>query len=60
MDPDIALRNLLELAKKCIADYEDPNSNGIDQDEANDLAMGVLDLHQWIEKGGFLPEAWRK
>lgn len=26
--------------------------------EESELAQGIIDLHEWIKKGGFLPEQW--
>jgi hypothetical protein len=58
MDPNANLKEQLELAKAMIVAYEDSESNGIDQDDANRLAELVLALHEWLGNGGFKPQAW--
>ena len=51
MDPDEALKELLLLARRVLADTQsDP--------EAVRLAEGVTELHDWISGGGFPPAAW--
>ena len=57
MDPNANLKEMLELARELI-DVED----GIDTDDLVDvgrLAELIIDLHSWIENGGFLPSAWQ-
>jgi hypothetical protein len=58
MDPNANLDEQLSLAESMIQAYNDPNSNGIDQDDANRLAEFVQALHSWISSGGFLPKQW--
>ena len=60
MDPDAALRRIIELAERAVdadpgklPDYETV------LDLATELAETVLGLDEWIRKGGFLPEDWR-
>jgi hypothetical protein len=60
MDPNKTLENIRALASKMTKDYEDPESNGIDQDEANELASLVGSLDTWLCKGGFKPEDWNR
>lgn len=60
MDPNACLQSLLELAKKLQRDYDDTNGNGIDQEEADELASSIVNLHEWLMKGGFPPEMWKK
>lgn len=58
MDPDANLKEQRILALRMTSDHDDPESNGIDQDDANRLAELVLALDEWIKNGGFLPKAW--
>lgn len=58
MDPNKTLETLLALANKVIQDYNNPESNGIDQEEANELAQSILDLNSWIQMSSFLPKKW--
>lgn len=58
MDPNKTLESILEYAKNVIHEYEDSDSNGIDQDEAGNLAQMILNLHAWLSNGGFFPDAW--
>ena len=60
MDPNVALREMLSTANKIKEDYLDPESNGIDQEEAAALAQSVIDLNTWMVSGGFLPLQWSK
>lgn len=50
MDPDEALRDLVESARTIIATSED--------ELALKVADGVLSMHDWLSKGGFMPAAW--
>lgn len=59
MDPTANLKAQLELAQKMMQDYDDPEGNGIDQDDANQLAELVDALDKWVRGGGFLPEPWQ-
>lgn len=58
MDPDANLREVLDMAHKLA--YE---KNTCDPDaailRAERLACLLLDLDEWIVKGGFLPGRWR-
>lgn len=60
MDPNKTLESIRELVAKMQRDYEDPDSNGIDQDEAAELTSHVESLDGWMSKGGFLPKAWER
>lgn len=59
MDPNKTLTTIRELVAKLQKDYEDPESNGIDQDEACELTSHVEALDAWMTAGNFLPEAWK-
>jgi hypothetical protein len=50
VDPDEVLRNMIEHARSVIAISDD--------EMACRLADEVLELHDWLQKGGFLPAAW--
>lgn len=50
MDPNEALRDLLESARMIIATSED--------ELALKVADGVLHLHDWLSQGGTPPTAW--
>jgi hypothetical protein len=59
MDPNATLEEMRTLSAKMRKDYEDPDGNGIDQDDANRLAELVEAMDGWLSKGGFLPAAWK-
>ena len=58
MDPNETLRRLRALAATILGDHENPDGNGVDQDDAAALAEHVNALDEWITRGGFLPEPW--
>ena len=58
MDPNANLDAQIEIARRVVKNYQDPNSNGVDQDDANQLAELVIALDDWIREGGFLPRKW--
>jgi hypothetical protein len=60
MDPNATLEELRKLVARVHKDYEDPDGNGVDQDDADRLATLIESLDQWITKGGFLPKAWSR
>ena len=53
MDPDELLRKLLELSMQVCR-------NPSFESGAVELAEGIQNLDQWLEKGGFLPIRWEK
>ena len=59
MDPNEALRKLLELAERAIKESEGP---GIDAEFLSNLSVDMADLVQaldgWLTGGGFLPSKW--
>lgn len=59
MDPDANLKEQLELVEKMRLAYDETDDNGIDQDDANRLAVLVIALDNWISNKGFLPAKWR-
>ena len=60
MDPNITLERMRILTAAVLKGYEDKGSNGVDQDDAADLAEYVKSLDEWLSKGGFKPDAWQK
>ena len=60
MDPNETLKELRLLVKQVHKDYEDPDGNGVDQDDADRLATLIESLDAWISNGGFLPKDWRR
>lgn len=57
MDPDAALAEMLEIARQHQAELDDESLN--QHADTGRLADLVVDLHEWIDSGGFLPAAWR-
>ena len=55
MDPNATLAIMLDRAE-CIQASVDAG-NEVDH-EASELADAVMNLHTWLQKGGFLPEQW--
>lgn len=66
MDPSVCLTEALKSAQEILALIDsDPviEDHEVVQailDEAELLAARVLNLHEWIVKGGFLPAQWNK
>jgi len=58
MDPNASLKGIRDLVKTIVKDYEDPEGNGVDQDDAASLASYCETLDAWLSKGGFLPQDW--
>lgn len=56
MDPDQALERLLQTAR-CILGGQ---VGDMFEECSEELAQQVLDLDEWLRKGGFLPAAWRR
>jgi CheY-specific phosphatase CheX len=53
MDIDYALKTALEIARKM------QDGHGIDHDDADELATLMIEIDNWIRKGGSLPAAWQ-
>lgn len=53
MDPNKLLQEIVERAR-VIQHSEDPVAFG----DVEELAAGILDLHDWLSQKGFLPAAW--
>lgn len=63
MDPNATLKDALELAENIQSDAAMIESTGcgeLDLDECTGLADRIKELHLWIRKGGFLPDAWEE
>lgn len=64
MDPDVNIREQIELARAIIASLDmdllamSTIQTEIVIERANSLAELVLALDKWIVKGGFLPVRW--
>lgn len=56
MDPDEVLRRLLETARFVLGG----EAGDMFEESAEELAQQVLDLDAWLQRGGFLPAAWRQ
>lgn len=57
MDPDENLREQVEIAKDILL----PDLSDMELEEkAVRLAELVVALDEWIRKGGFIPEAWKR
>jgi hypothetical protein len=54
MDPDEALRQIRLTAKQLQVDV----TRDIKIQHADDLAVLILGLDEWLTKGGFLPTDW--
>jgi hypothetical protein len=56
MDPDTCLQELLTIAKRIHSFIDTCDDDTIDlADLGSDLANHVINLDEWIMKGGFLP-----
>jgi hypothetical protein len=59
LDPNILLRRLREQAHQTMADLDDPETaEEVTANEAG-LATDLLQLDDWLSRGGFLPGAWQ-
>ena len=60
MDPNVTLQEILQICVD-IAERDDCDSKGGCYDyEVIELVNAIDNLHGWLSKGGFLPEAWNK
>ncbi len=66
MDPNECLRRILSTAQRIDDDDGEDEAaetylSEVDMAEAaQELAQQTLVLHEWLQKGGFLPDAWRR
>ena len=56
MDPDTALQHLRETARFILGGQ----AGDMFEESAEELAQQVLDLDEWLQKGGLLPSPWRR
>ena len=54
MDPDKALEQVLETARFILGG----TAGDMFEESAEELAQQILDLDQWLRRGGFRPKAW--
>ena len=63
MDPDALLADLLMMARATVNINDAACTNDRDDEYTSEheveMAQAVLDLDEWIVKGGFLPRRWR-
>lgn len=62
MDPTANLEHQLRLARRLLDDCTESDMGVpiVDSADAQELAEYVIDLDEWIRKGGFLPKPWEK
>ena len=64
MDPNALLDEILSNAR-ALETRDNERDDMVSHSAADDaemaylLAQQVIDLHEWLEKGGFLPTAWK-
>lgn len=58
MDPNAAYKNLMSA----VSDYEDKrgDAEGDHIDAADEMRDAFEALNEWLSKGGFLPDAWKR
>lgn len=56
IDPNATLSRMVELAR--VVQHTTQAEPTPHQDAAWDLAERVIDMHEWLSKGGFLPADW--
>ena len=49
MDPDRLYEEMIDLAQELVDNYGN-----------EELAEMILDLDEWIKRGGYLPAAWER
>jgi len=57
MDPTATLDIMLDRAKYLLELWDLQSDM---PDEAHELEEAVINLHEWLEKGGFPPRQWEK
>ena len=55
MDPDRALELVIETAKFILGG----NAGDMFDESAEELAQQIIDLDEWLRRGGFQPKAWQ-
>ena len=56
IDPNKTLQDLVEKARTIVAGHPTPSEAEF---LSMEIAEHVLDLHEWLSKGGFAPAAWK-
>lgn len=56
MDPDKALEHVLETARFILGG----TAGDMFEESAEELAQQILDLDQWLRRGGFPPKPWNR
>lgn len=56
IDPNTTLERMVELAR--VVQHSTDAVPSVAQDAAFTLAEHVIDMHEWLRKGGFLPADW--
>ena len=54
MDPDKALEQILESARFILGG----SAGDMLEESAEELAQQILELDEWLRRGGFRPKAW--
>jgi hypothetical protein len=54
MDPDETLKNMLDRARAILA------NEGFFSDLEIEMAENMIDLHNWISRGGDIPQEWNR
>lgn len=58
---ELYVNNLKTLSRQVIKAYDDPNGNGIDQDQAVEIAHMFIELDQMLSSGMHaVPSGWNK
>ena len=60
MDPDKTLKEILRLVDRILLPSARLGNPEGPKELSEELALEVEVLHEWIMKGGFLPELWRQ
>lgn len=62
MDPNALLVDLLTMARATLS-TDDAEANNRDDEYTSEheveMAQAIVDLDEWIMKGGFLPRRWQ-
>jgi hypothetical protein len=60
MDPNVALRRLVQLSERLVQGDSDQMEWDALSSAATELAETFLGLDEWLRKSGFLPKAWER
>ena len=59
MDPNATLKELLEVVERIEKEFF-TEGEAICVNDLGTLIEGVVNLDEWLSKGGFLPDRWNK